>query len=325
MTTKQKSKTNKVKSHGKNRKSRTPDLVSTKRGERPQVRGPGGRKMPMIFVGHKGGSSFWMSADSHSIPTCNSLVTTIIRNMADDPEYSVVNQFTGGLSDFYSANPNLVIDSMAMLMTDGHIDQADFDEVFDQVYPFNEVEWEIDANYEKEAIKGFMEMPNERLKEYPDKENRTKSDADKWFRTKPDTVLVKKWSGEVKANGRVFKVKFALEKADLPPDAKTGITRYFVGNRAMNDKPIHLWLRLPGTPNAKYIRGIPMNTNMRAMPSPAKIRNMRRTARQKTNPTAEDNFGDDVYAKLLRGETVSNSGSSDREDNDVGAPVPTQR
>ncbi len=111
----------------------------------------------------------------------------------------------------------------------------------------------------------------------------------------------------------------------MPPDVKTGVTRYFVGNRAMGDKPIHLWLRLPGTPDAKYIRGMPGNTNMRAMPSPAKIRIMRREARQMTNPTAEDNFGDDVVAKLLRGETVSNSITSDRNDNDAGAPAPMLR
>ena len=315
----------KRKTQGNNRKSRTPDLVSTRRGERPSVRGPNGRKLPMIFVGHKGGSSFWQSAESHAIPTCNSLVITIIRNMADNPDYSVVNEFTGGLSDFYSANPNLVIDSMAMLMTDGHIDQADFDEVFDQVYPFSATGWEIDANYEKEAIKGYMEMSNERLKGYPKKEDRTIVDATEWLNTKPKMILVKKWKGEVKANGRKFKVNFALEKAALPPDVKTGVTRYFVGNRAMGDKPIHLWLRLPGTPDAKYIRGMPGNTNMRAMPSPAKIRIMRREARQMTNPTAEDNFGDDVVAKLLRGETVSNSITSDRNDNDAGAPAPMLR
>lgn len=208
----------------------------------------------------------------------------------------------------YAANPSLVIDTMQILMTTGHIDQSDFDTVFDNVHPFKLVEWTPDEDYKADCMKAFMSMSNNQLPKYPPKGERTQEDAEAWFLTKPQEVLVKNWGGEIKANGKTFKTSFAVEKAVLPPDHE-GRTRYHVGNRSRGDQPLRSqFLKLPGWSNKYPIHRRGRRSNVRdwafAMMGSA-LRKRLKSGKVKPEPTFEDVYGKDVMQRLLDGETFT--------------------
>ena len=300
---------------GKQRKGRkTPELIWTPFGERPNVRDDNNRLISMVMMGQsrrKGQLGHnWLPRNTAKIPNCDTLAGEIETNMLRDTTFRPVNQFIdNGLSEFYSANPNLVIDSMCVLMEQGLIERADFDEVFDQVYPFSEAEWKIDKDYEKYQWKAYQNLTNNKAKGYPPKGKRTETDFKQWLKEQP-LVYVKSWKGKVTAYGREFNTQFAMSKIDSFPargHPATGLSNYFVGNRALGDRPIlkHL-LKVPGVPNPKYIRGQPSKTNMAAYPNRKRTATERKKVRSATAPTPDDNFGDDAISRLMRGETVTN-------------------
>lgn len=208
----------------------------------------------------------------------------------------------------YAANPSLVIDTMQILMTTGLIDQSDFDTVFNNVHPFKLVEWAPDEDYKADCIKAFMSMSNNQLPKYPPKGERTEEDAEAWFLTKPQEVLVKSWGGEIKANGKTFKTSFSVEKAVLPPDHE-GRTRYHVGNRSRGDQPLRSqFLKLPGWSNKYPIHRRGRRSNVRDWAFAkmgAALRKRLVSGQVKPEPTFEDIYGKDVMKKLLDGETIT--------------------
>ena len=302
-------KKNHNKQGGKKKAPRGPnELYTTSRGHKPpQIRDKRGNLVDFEHVGDRGSKSFWQKKSVMDVPTCDSLVREIRTNMTRDPEYRAVNHFIdNGLSGFFSANPNLVIDAMNILMSSGEIDQFDFDEVFDRVYPFSETEWKIDEDYETYQWEVFQNLTNVKLPGYPTKGKRTKIHFNKWLETEP-TVYVKEWEGKVKCYGREHKVSFSVAKVKNRAHPRTQLTNYFVGNRALGDRPIlkHL-LKVPGTPHPKYIRGQPSKTNMAAYPNRKRTATERKKVRSETAPTPDDNFGSDAISRLMAGETVSN-------------------
>ena len=300
---------------GKQRKGRkTPELIWTPFGERPNVRDDKNKLVSMVMVGEvrrKGKLGHnWLPRDTAKIPNCDTLAGEIETNMLRDTAFRPVNQFIdNGLSEFYSANPNLVIDSMQILMEQGLIERADFDEVFDQVYPFSEVEWVVDEDYETYQWKAYQNLTNSRAKGYPPKGERTETDFKQWLKEQP-LVYVKSWKGKVTAYGREFNTQFAVSKIDSFPGRghpATGLSNYFVGNRAMGGKPILKgMLMIPGTAHSKYIRGLRSKTNMAAYPRKRQTASERKKVRQQKAPTMEENFGSDPLARLMAGETVTN-------------------
>jgi len=294
---------------GKNKAPRGPnELYTTARGHKPpQIRDKKGNLIEFEYVGDKGSKSFWQKKSVMDTPNCDSLVREILTNMTRDTAFRPVNQFIdNGLSGFYSANPNLVIDAMNILMSSGEIDRFDFDEVFDRVYPFSEAEWEVDEDYENYQWEVFQNLTNAKLPDYPEKGKRTKIHFNKWLETQP-AVYVKEWEGKVKCYGRDHKVSFCVAKIKNRPHQITGLTNYFVGNRALGDRPIlkHL-LKVAGTPHPKYIRGRREKTNMAAYPNRKRTISERKKVRSETAPTPDDNFGEDAISRLMAGETVSN-------------------
>lgn len=301
---------NNTKQGGKKKAPRRPnELYSTSRGHKPpQIRDKRGNLVDFEHVGDRGSKSFWQKKSVMDIPTCSSLVREIRTNMTRDTNYRAVNHFIdNGLSGFFSANPNLVIDAMNILMSNGEVDRFDFDEVFDKVYPFSETEWVVDEDYEKYQWEVFQNMTNVSLPDYPEKGKRTKIHFSKWLETQP-AVYVKSWEGKVKCYGRDHKVSFSVAKVNNRPHPRTQLTNYFVGNRALGDRPIlkHL-LKVPGIPNTKYIRGQPSKTNMAAYPNRKRTATERKKVRSETAPTPDDNFGEDAIARLMSGEgSISN-------------------
>lgn len=300
---------------GKQKKGRrTPELVWTPFGERPNIRDENNKLVSMVTQGESRRKGVlghnWLPRSTAKIPTCDTLAGEIETNMLRDTEFRAVNQFIdNGLSEFYSANPNLVIDSMCILMEQGLIERADFDEVFDQVYPFSEAEWKIDEDYEKYQWKAYQNLTNSKASGYPPKGKRTEADFKQWLKHQP-LVYVKSWKGTVTANGRKFPTQFCVSKiASFPGRGHpaTGLSNYFVGNRAMGGRPILKgMLMIPGIQQSKYIRGLRSRTNMSAYPRKRQTASERKKVRQKKAPTMEENFGSDPLARMMAGETVTN-------------------
>lgn len=168
----------------------------------------------------------------------------------------------------FAANPSDIIDVMTILMTDRMIDTKDFDEVFDKVYPFNQVGWVEDVAWKQDCIDGFYMMEDRQVgSSYPTKGERTEEDAEDWFQTSvPNRLLVKTWTGPVKANGKEYEVHFSVEKMALLPDSD-GRTKYHIGNRTKGDQPARTqFMKLHGFKNEplKHIRGAFGNTNEEA-------------------------------------------------------------
>ena len=293
------------KKHNSNKRNRTPDLIKTKRGERPvRTKDSKGNLVDYLWVGDSGGISLWQKASVLAIPTCDSIVREIKTSMIRDPEFRAVNHFTdNGLSDFYSANPNLVIDSMNILMASGELDRFDFDEVFDQVHPFSETEWEIDRDHKAFLKEQYMSLSDEKLDGYPKKGERTEEDFNDWLDTKP-VVEVKSWAGKVKANDKDFNVRYCVARIKNRRHPKTKRTNYFVGNRIGGDKPILFnMLNIPGTSAPKYIRGRPSKTNMLAYPKRKKVAQLRKKARSGMVNDVIDTT--DVLNRLKAGESFT--------------------
>lgn len=265
----------------------------------PRHRGSNGKNIKFeLFVPHS------------RIPNCNELAKTL----AAAP-HLLSGKF---LRDYFSyggfaANPSLVIDTMLILMDDGLIDQKDADTVFDNVFPFNKVEWIEDAKWKEDCIKGFYSLSNNRLPNFPKKGKRTEEDAETWFETKvASKLLVKTWSGTVTANGRKFKTFFSIEKAALL-DAHDGRTRYYLGNRSKGDSPMRSqYMKLPGWVNRPLRHKRGKRTNVRASAFAKMGRALRRKLTQGTAPEKEetatlaDMYGEDALTLLLQGKTLGN-------------------
>ena len=269
----------------KSKPRKSPHLVVTKKGRRPRVTDKNNKLIEMQWVGDirrqvttKDGSkyfieeSFWQRKSVTEIPTCDSIASDIITSMTKDPEFRVVNYFVdNGLSEFYAANPNIVIDAMNILMTTGQIDQYDFDEVFEQVKPFDKVDWKLDKDYENYLWEVYQTRSNNKLRGYPPKGERTKEDFRDWLVTEPK-IYVKQWKGKVQAYGRNFNIEFAVAKRTGRPHRVTKLSNYVVGNRISGDRPvIKCMYKELDTPEPKYIRGLPEQTTMAAYPSKRRI------------------------------------------------------
>jgi hypothetical protein len=298
------------------RRKKTPTLVTTIWGSRPQKRDKNNRLIDYEFVGKtekrdKDGKlipiSYWQKKSVRDIPTCDTLVREIRTNMTRDPAFRIVNHFTNnGLSEFFSANPNLVIDSMNILMANGDIDEYDFDEVFEQTIPFNKVEWKLDKDYNTYKWEEYQAASDDKIgSRFPPQGKRSKTDFSKWLETQ-SKVYVKEWKGKVQAYGRQFKTEFAVSRIKGHPHRHTGLSNYFVGNRAEGDRPIlQSMLKIKTIPAAKYTRGLPENTIMAAYPSKKRIAAERLKARRQIELTPDETFGDNAMDRLMSGETLT--------------------
>lgn len=293
-----------------------PNLVTTRWGRRPQKRDKNNRLIDFQFVGKTETRdkdnkpipvSYWQKKSVMDIPTCDTLVREIRTNMTRDPAFRIVNQFiNNGLSEFYSANPNLVIDSMNILMANGEIDEYDFDEVFEQTIPFNKVEWKLDKDYNTYKWEEYQAASDEKIgSRFPPQGKRSKTDFSKWLETQ-SKVYVKQWKGKVRAYGRQFNTEFAVSKIKGHPHRHTGLSNYFVGNREKGDRPIlHSMLKIKTIPAPKYIRGLPEDTIMGAYPSMKRIAAERLKARRQIELTPDETFGDNAMDRLMSGETLT--------------------
>ena len=309
----------------KSKPRKSPQLVVTKKGRRPQVTDKNNNLIEMQWVGdirrqvtNKDGSKYfivestWQRKSVTEIPTCDSIASDIITSMTKDPAFRVVDYFVdNGLSEFYAANPNLVIDAMNILMTTGQIDQYDFDRVFEQVKPFNKVDWKLDKDYENYLWEVYQARSNNKLSGYPPKGERTKEDFRDWLLTEPK-IYVKQWKGKVQAYGRNFNIQFAVAKRTGRSHRVTKFSNYVVGNRISGDRPvIKCMYKELDTPKPKYIRGLPEQTDMAAYPSKRRIAENRLKARREIELTPDEVFGDNAMARLLataeNGETLSNN------------------
>ena len=252
--------------------------------------------------------STWQRKSVTEIPTCDSIASDIITSMTKDPAFRVVDYFVdNGLSEFYAANPNLVIDAMVTLMTTGQIDQYEWDEVFEQVHRFSQTEWELDKDYQKYLQELYQVKSNNTLSGYPPKGERTKEDFRDWLLTEPK-IYVKQWKGKVQAYGRNFNIEFAVAKRTGRPHRVTKNSNYVVGNRISGDRPvIKCMYKELDTPKPKYIRGLPEQTNMAAYPSKRRIAENRLKARREIALTPDEVFGDDAWDRFKAGGTLSNN------------------
>ena len=309
----------------KSRQRKSPLLVVAKKDQRPYKRDRNNRLISMQFKGNirrqvtkKDGSKYfvedgiWQTTSDANTPTCDSISSDIITRIAQNPEeFRVVDYFVGnGLSEFYAAHPNLVIDAMVTLMTTGQIDQYEWDEVFEQVHPFSKAEWELDKDYQKYLWELYQAKGDDSLIGYPAKGKRTKEDFRAWLVTEPK-IYVKQWKGKVQAYGRNFNVEFAVAKRTGRPHSITKYSNYVVGNRILSERPvIECLYRQLDTPKPKYIRGKTEQTKMAAYPSKRKIAEKRLKARREIALTPDEQFGADAMTRLLatakNGETLSN-------------------
>ncbi len=315
-------KTNHNQKGTKSRSRKSPHLVVTKTNERPHKRDKNNRLISMQWVGNirrqvtnKDGSkysvskSIWQMTSDANTPTCDSIASDIVTRIAQHPEeFRVADYFVGnGLSEFYAANPNLVIDAMVILMTTGQIDQYEWDEVFEQVHPFSEAEWELDKDYEKYLWELYQAKGDDSLIGYPAKGERTKEDFRAWLVTEPK-IYVKQWKGKVQAYGRNFNIEFTVAKRTGHPHRVTKNSNYVVGNRISGERPvIECLYKQLDTPKPKYIRGKTEQTKMAAYPSKRKIAEKRLKARREIALTPDEVFGDDAWDRFKAGGTLSNN------------------
>jgi hypothetical protein len=200
--------------------------------------------------------SFWVEQPKY--PNCNE----IARTLASFPQ-----MITGGFlvrcfeTRWFNANPNVVIDTLAILMERGVIDQDVCDEVFGKLTPFSNAKWVEDTHWKKDAIEAFFAL-DRKVGGYPkNKEERTAEMAEDWFKNQVSEKLeVLQWIGTVNGyadkDGKPIPIEFALERMVLPPDAK-GRTRYHIGNRAQGDQPARtqFWGFPKFATTIKHIRG----------------------------------------------------------------------
>jgi len=145
---------NKNKSNHK--QNRIGPITITNKGKLPRGKTKNNRNLKFELVAEDGKQSYW--ATLHEKPNCNEVARTLA---------SMPHKLTGTFlvdcfqSDWYKANPNLVIDVMAILMQDGYIDQDDCDIVFSKTYPFSEAKWVEDTEWKADAIKALTKLnPN---------------------------------------------------------------------------------------------------------------------------------------------------------------------
>jgi hypothetical protein len=244
---------NKNKSNHK--QNRIGPITITNKGKLPRGKTKNNRNLKFELVAEDGKQSYW--ATLHEKPNCNEVARTLA---------SMPHKLTGTFlvdcfqSDWYKANPNLVIDVMAILMQDGYIDQDDCDIVFSKTYPFSEAEWVEDTEWKADAIKAFYVMTGKKVSSYPkNKEERTAEQAEDWFRNHvPAKLEVLKWKGDlVRNNGKPISIQFELERAAVKPDS-SGRTKYHIGNRNKGDQPARTqFMRFPAFKHKpiRHIRG----------------------------------------------------------------------
>lgn len=224
-------------------------VTITKRGKLPRRKNVKGKALKFELIGEDPKNSYWILLQEK--PNCNELARTLASMPHKLSGNFLVDCFQ---SNWYKANPNLVIDVMAILMTEGYIDQEDCDIVFKKTYPFSEAKWVEDTEWKADCITGFLTtgkkaMTGKKVSSYPKPADRTKEDAEDWFQTHvPAKLEVLSYKGEMKNNHKdatVIKVAFEVERMAVKP-AASGRTKYHIGNRDKGDQPARTqFMRLP--------------------------------------------------------------------------------
>jgi len=276
--------------------SKTPIFV-VEEGQLPRHRGSNGKNI-----------KFELFVPDSRVPNCYELAKTLAAAPHLLNGKFLVRYFSYG---GFAANPSLVIDSLQILMTNGLIDQDDFDAVFQSVYPFRNAEWVEDESYRDDCMEGFMAFSNKRVPDSPKKGERTEDDFEAWFATKPQKLFVMKWEGDVRSNGKTFGVTFSVEKAPLKPDGD-GRTRYHVGNKSLGDEPMRSqFMRLPKWSNKpiKHKRGKRSNVRPYAFAKMGAALRKRLSegpvTEQDLNKSLADKYGSDVMEQLKAGKTIT--------------------
>jgi hypothetical protein len=231
-------------------------IVVTKKGRLPKQKREDGKLIKYELVDEDYKQSYWLYQPT--FPNCNELARTLA---------SMPHMLTGTFlvecfsSKWYNANPNLVIDVMAILMQDGYIDQEDCDTVFSKVYPFSEAKWVEDAKWKADAFEAFFELTGRLVSSYPNKGERTQEDAEDWFENHvPAKLEVLKWKGQLENKNKdknSISIAFEVERAVIMPGA-SGRTKYHIGNRNKGDQPARTqFLRFPKFKHRtiRHIRG----------------------------------------------------------------------
>jgi|LWDU01.1.fsa_nt_gi hypothetical protein len=265
-----------------------------------------------VLPRHRGGNGknikFELFVPDSRVPNCYELAKTLAAapHLLNGKFLSRYFSYGG-----FAANPSLVIDSMQILMGNGLIDQDDFDAVFQNVYPFRKSEWVEDESYRNDCMEGFMAFSDKRVPGSPKKGQRTEQDFDAWFATKPQTLFVMKWEGDVRSNGKTFGVNFSVEKSPLKPD-EDGRTRYHVGNKSLGDEPMRSqFMRLPKWSNKpiKHKRGKRSNVRPYAFAKMGAALRKRLSegpaTEQDLHKSLSDKYGSDVLELLKSGETIT--------------------